>query len=375
MFYPFAVEQYLSDFEQGVDYHFSESGVEPVKFGELLELAGLEPEIFLDTPINYPEVNGFRSLRERIASFYPGAGPDNVLVTVGASEANYIIAQTLFHEGGELVTMQPTYLQITGGARNLGATVKTVPLIEEDGWALDTDALNSAVSDETTAITIVNPNNPTGHIMVEQEREAVITAAEKAGCWLITDEVYAGAEREGDVITPTLYGRYEKTLAVGSMSKAYGLPGLRLGWVVGPEEMIRQLWRRHEYATVSTTIMANKLAEIALSPDVRPKLIERTRGLIRTGFDILTEELNTYQGVFSVIPPGASAISFVKYNLPIGSTDFAHRLREEKSVLVVPGDCFGLDHHLRISFALLPDHLRAGLRHLNEVVDDIQQRA
>ncbi len=371
MFQPFAVEQYLSEYEQGVDYHFSESGVEPVKFGELLGLAGLDADTLTDVPINYPEVNGFRALRKRIASFYPGADADNVLVTVGASEANFIIAQTLFHDGGELVTLQPTYLQISGGARNLGAAVKTVPLIEEDGWALDTNALEAAVSHQTTAVAIVNPNNPTGHIMMDSEREAVIAAAEQSGAWLIADEVYAGAERQGDAITPTLYGRYEKTLAVGSMSKAYGLPGLRLGWVVGPEDMIRALWRRHEYAAVSASMLSNKLTEIALSPEVRPKLIARTRGLIRAGFDVLTNELKTYQGVFSVVPPDASAISFVKYQLPIGSTEFAKRLREEKSVLVVPGDCFGLDHHLRISFALPPDHLKAGLRKINEVVADL----
>ena len=128
MFQPFAIEQYMSDHEQNIEFHFSESGVLPVKFGELLELAGLGPATLADVPINYPEVNGFQSLREIIAGFYPGAGPDNVLVTVGASEANIIIAQTLFHDGGELVTMQPTYLQIAGAAQNLGANVTTVPL-------------------------------------------------------------------------------------------------------------------------------------------------------------------------------------------------------------------------------------------------------
>ena len=132
--------------------------------------------------------------------------------------------------------------------------------------------------------------------------------------------------------------------------------------------MISQLWRRHEYLTISTSMLANKLAEIALSPEVRPRLIARSRGLIRHGFDILTRELNTYQGVFSVVPPGASACSFVRYNLPIGSTEFARKLREEKSVLVIPGDCFGRDHHFRISFALPSDHLKAGLSRINEVV-------
>ncbi len=150
------------------------------------------------------------------------------------------------------------------------------------------------------------------------------------------------------------------------MSKAYGLPGLRVGWMVGPEATIEALWRRHEYAVVSTTMLSNKLTRIAL--DVRPKLIARTRSLIQTGFATLDTFLNVHPGIFDRVAPRASALSFVQYHLPINSSELAMRLRQEKSVLMVPGDCFGMDRHLRISSALPQPYLEAGLERFNALV-------
>ena len=171
------------------------------------------------------------------------------------------------------MTTRPTYLQFGGIARNMGVTVRTVDLVEEAGWALDVDALAEAVTDRTRVIAVVNPNNPTGQILTEVEMDAIVEAARSADAWLLADEVYAGAERKSETVTPTFYGRYEKVLAVNSLSKAYGLPGLRIGWIVAPEDTIEDLWRRHEYAVVSTTMLSNKLATLALSPAVRPQLL------------------------------------------------------------------------------------------------------
>ena len=267
--------------------------------------------------------------------------------------------------------MRPTYMQVEGTVRNRGGVVKTFALDERRGWALDIEALHDAVGEHTKAIAVVNPNNPTGKILEKSEMTALVAAAERAGAWLIADEVYGGAERERNDQTPTFWGRSDRVIVVNSLSKAYGLPGLRIGWVVAPSEVVTALWRRHEYATVSTSMLGNRLAEIALRPEVRPRLIQRTRGLIRHGFSVLQEMLGQHQGVFSVVPPMASALSFVRYDVPMNSTEFVNRLRAEKSVLVVPGDCFGLDRHLRISSALPEDYLREGLGRMNDLVAEI----
>lgn len=370
-FQPFALEKLLSDYEQTVDFNYSESGVLPVVLRELLDMAPGAEGALMDTPMNYPEVNGDTDLRARIADRYKGANVEDVLVTVGASEANFLIASTLLSPGDEIACMRPTYMQIWGIAQNLGVKINAFDLNEGQGWALDTDALEAAVTDKTKIIAVTNPNNPTGRIMTPAEMDAIVAAADRVGAWLLADEVYSGAERAGGDETPSFYGRYDKVIAVNSLSKAYGLPGLRCGWITAPRSLVSELWRRHEYTTISASMLGNRLATLALDPSVRPQLIARTRGLIRKGFDVLAEALAVHPGVFSVNPPGASALSFPRYNLPLSSGEFAGRLRTEKSVLMVPGDHFALDKHLRISFALPTDYLREGLGRMNELVGEI----
>jgi aspartate/methionine/tyrosine aminotransferase len=369
MFHPFDLEQYMSEQEEGVTYHFAESGVHPLTLNQFMELAEHPLEDLGDVLINYPEVRGTEALRAQIANLYPGATAENVLVTVGASEANQIIAHTLLSPGDQMLTLSPTYQQITGNARNLGAQITPIPLIESESWALDIDALANAPGAKMLAL--VNPHNPTGHILTPKERSALINAADRRNAWLVADEVYAGTERGGAPETPSFWGEYPRTIVVNSMSKAYGLPGLRLGWIVAPADLIPALWRRHEYATISATMLSMRLAEMALSPDVRPKLTARARRLIDRGFDQLAAGLARIQGTFSVVPPQASAMSFVKYNLPIGSMDLALRLKAEQDLLVVPGAVFGMDDHFRFSSALPPEHLAEGLDRLNSFAADL----
>jgi len=370
-FQPFELETYLSRYEQVVRYNYSESGVQPLSLGELLELAGQGIDSLADTSLNYPEVNGQRALRERIASRYPGAGADNVLVTVGASEANLLAATTLLAPGDEVVALSPAYLQFTGIATNLGFPVRWVALREEAGWALDVEALNATITPRTRVVAVVNPNNPTGRILTDAEMNALVAAAERVGAWLLADEVYAGAERDRDTETPGFYGRYPRVVALNSLSKAYGLPGLRIGWMVAPRETIQALWQRHEYAVISTTALANRLALLALDDAVRPRIIARTRRLVRKGFGLLEQCLAHHQGIFSVVPPQASALSFVRYELPLSSRELAARLREQ-DVLMVPGECFGLDKHLRIASALPADYLIPGLERLDTLVENLK---
>lgn len=370
-FQTFEIERMMSLYEQTVQYNLSESGVHPVLLSELLADNPDYVNQLLETELNYPYVNGTPELRQHIANLYKGASPDNVLVTVGAAEANYIATRTFLEPGDELVTMVPNYMQIWGIATNHGLNIKTFSLREENGWAVDLDELNAAVSDNTKLIAVCNPNNPTGYIMSEAEMDAIVQAAARVGAWLLADEVYSGAERLTDTQTPSFYGRYDKVLAVGSLSKAYGLPGLRVGWVVAPAAAIDEIWARHEYTTISATMLSNKLAALALSPEVRPRIIQRTRAFIRNGYPVLDAWLEEHGELFSLTPPQAAAIAFVRYHLDINSTELVHKLRQEKSVLVVPGDHFGLDHHLRISYGLPHDYLLPALDRVHELLQTL----
>jgi aspartate/methionine/tyrosine aminotransferase len=374
-FVEFKLERLLSAYENEVEINLSESGVHPMTMRGLLEMKGGDLDADLAaiaaTELNYPQANGDLELREAIARWYPGATAANVLVTVGAIQANFTSLLTVTEPGDAVAVMQPNYQQFWGLAQNLGRTMSTFSLKQHRDWALDLDELQDAVAPETRFVAVVNPNNPTGRIMRSDERAAVVAAAERTGAWLLADEVYAGAERVTDEFTPTFYGQYEKVLAIGSTSKAYGLPGLRIGWVVGPTDVVARMWAWQDYITICTTCLGNKLAAIALSPGVRPQILKRTRGYVRRGFESVSSWATTRDDV-EVLPPEAAAICFVKYDKQINSTEFVMRLLREKSAFAAPGDLFGLDGHLRVSFGLPDDYVREGLRRIGELLDDVE---
>ncbi len=291
--------------------------------------------------------------------------------------------------GDEIVVMVPNYLQIWGAAQNLGLRVKTFPLRYDLNWGFDPDELERTVTGNTRLIAICNPNNPTGHIMSAEERQAVIRAAEKCGAWILADEVYAGTEHQQgtehitgathlqgalhlkDDTTPSFWGEYEKVLATGSMSKAYALPGLRLGWVVSNAEMADAIWRRQDYITICSTMLGDHLAAYTLQPEVRNRIIERTRAYVRRGYTYLSEWCDQNSQLFNVTPPGAAAVAFVKYAPEVNSSRFVHHLATEYHTYVVPGDHFGMDGFLRISYGLDEDYVKEGLRRIRAAFDTI----
>lgn len=370
-FEPFALERMMSKWENLVDVNLSESGVHPLTVGQLLEISDTDVDEVLNIEINYPQANGTIELRQTISALYNGAGEDNVLATIGAAEANFLTLQTLLSPGDEMVVMRPNYLQIWGIANNMGVKIKEFNLVESRGWAPDLDELDAVVTADTKLIAICNPNNPTGRILKEAEITRIIAAAERVGAWILADEVYSGAERLTDVQTPSFYGRYDKVIAIGSMSKAYGLPGLRLGWVVGPEDVVEDIWKRHEYTTISIPMISDKFSQIALSSKVRPKLLKRTRDYIRKGYPVLEKWIADHGNTFSYTPPEAAAIALVRYNLDINSVELVERLRKEKSLMIAPGDHFGIDKHVRISYGLPHDYLIDGLNRMHELVQEL----
>lgn len=367
-FQPFMLERDMGIWEHQVKYNLSESGVQPMTSAELL---GEDPSLveqILNVELNYPPTNGSLELRENIAALYPGASSDDVIVTSGAAQANFTSILTLLDPGDEIVVMVPNYLQIWGIAKNLGLKVKTFPLKHELGWGFGIDEFHATVTKNTKLIAVCNPNNPTGHIMSAEERKAVVEVATRVGAWILSDEVYAGAEHRTDEVTPTMWGQANRVLAVGSMSKSYALPGLRIGWVVSNPEISEAIWARQDYVTICPSILGSKLAAHALCPDVRKQLLARAREYARNGYVQLDRWVNKHGDLLSVVPPGAAAIGFVHYNKSVNSTELVNRLIKDYDTYVVPGDHFGMDHFLRISYGLSDDYVNEGLHRIYEAI-------
>ncbi len=371
-FYPFMLEREMGIWEYQVEYNLSESGVHPMTIRDLFQNDPDQIDQLLDVELNYPQTNGSTELRERIAGIYPGAKMDDVCVTTGAAQANFTTILTALDPGDEIVVMLPNYMQVWGTAKNLGLRVKTFSLKHELNWCFDIDELKATVSEQTRLIAVCNPNNPTGHIMTADEREAVIQAADNVGAWILSDEVYAGAEHITDEITPSFWGECDKVFAIGSMSKAYALPGLRTGWVVSNPEMAEAIWARQDYITICASMLGNKLAAYALSPEVRARIIARTRKYARNGFTNLQRWCDEHSNFLSVVPPQAAAIGFVHYNTGANSSELVNHLANERQTYVVPGDHFGMDHYLRISYGLSDDYVNEGLHRIYETISSFQ---
>ncbi|MBT5875888.1 MAG: aminotransferase class I/II-fold pyridoxal phosphate-dependent enzyme [Candidatus Latescibacteria bacterium] len=362
----------MSEWEQVVEYNLSESGAHPLQLKELLAYDPSMLDQMLESELGYGYAEGSPELREAIAQYYPGATADNVLVTVGCIEANYLVYSTLLRPGDQVAIQVPNYLQGWGVANNLNADRRTFSLDPDRDWALNVDSLNEAVTDKTKLIAICNPNNPTGQILTDSEIDTIIAAADRSGAYLLADEIYAGAERGSEAVTPTIYGRYDKVLSAGSLSKAYGAPGLRIGWIVGPQDILKELWARHEYVTISTAKLSNHyLAPLVLRPDVRSALFERTRQYIRDGWTRFEPWIEEHKDILSLTPPKASAISFLRYNLKIDSVSLVERIIRDGSVLIGPGDYFGIPNHIRISYGLPHDYLMQGLGRISKVLRQV----
>jgi aspartate/methionine/tyrosine aminotransferase len=359
---PFVMERWQSMYENLVQYNLSESGVDPLTLAELLELAGTGEELLQSTLLGYGQSNGTEALRTRIAALYSGVAADEIVVCNGSAEANFLAMWELVGAGDEVAILVPTYMQTHGLATSLGARVVEIPLREELGWQPDPADVRRLVTDRTRLLVVTNPGNPTGAVLSQEVRAAIVEAAERTGAWILADEVYTGAEL-GDVETPSFRGEAERVVATGSLSKAYGLPGLRIGWAVADRRLAESLWSRSDYTTISPGELTDRLARAALDPAVRPLLLQRTRGMVRRGLDTLETWMGE-QGGFHWRSPDAGAICMVRYDAPIDSAELAERLRTRQSVLVVPGAHFGLGQYMRLSLGVQPDYMTAALERI-----------
>lgn len=366
---PFEMERWQSTWENRVDYNLSESGVQPIPLRQLLRDPAVIDRV-LDYPLAYSQGNGTPELRSLVAGMYADATPDHVLVTNGSSEANLLTMWHLVEQGDEVVVMLPNYMETWGLTQIFGGTVRPLRLREDLGWQFDPEELKAAVTRRTRAIAVCNPNNPTGAIMAPDRRKALLDAAADADTWLLSDEVYLGAEREGPR-TESLWGAHEKTLITNGLSKAYGLPGLRIGWLVGPPDTIGTLWSYHDYTTLTPTYLGDRLAQIALEPARREEILARTRTILRRNYGLLKEWLDAHGSLFSHVPPAAGAICYLRYALDVNSSELAERLRTEKSVLIVPGDQFGMDGYIRIGMGDAKAYLMAGLDRIDALLRDL----
>jgi len=359
---PFEMERMQSTWENVVEMDMSESGVRPVTLRELISM-GFDLEAFLDVPLGYSQSNGTLELRENIARLYPGATVDQIEVTNGTSEANYVLALTLVEPGDEVAVEVPNYMQMWGIPRSLGASVRTFRLLEERGWEPDWTGFEAAVTPRTRFVYLSNPNNPTGSVLSREAMRRIVARCEEVGAWLIADEVYLGAEIARER-TGSFWGMSRRVIVTSGLSKAYGIPGVRIGWIVGPADIIAECWSQHDYLTIGPNKLSDRLARVAVEPANRERCYARTRAILRRNLEIAREWVAGFNGRLSWREPEAGAIALLRYDSPVPSVELCERVRINQSTLIVPGSHLGLEGHIRVWLGGREEFLTEGLRRI-----------
>ena len=360
------MERMQSTWENLVDYDLSESGVRPLSLSDLVDL-GFDLSAVMDMPLGYSQSNGTPELKERIAALYPGATPEHIEVTNGTSEANYLVALSQIRAGDEFALEMPNYMQLWGLPRSLNATVKAFELSFENNWEPDWEQFDRAVNPNTRLVYISHPNNPTGKVLSREATERIVARCDEVDALLISDEVYLGAEIDRSR-THSLWGTSERVVVTSGLSKAYGIPGIRVGWIVGPPNLVAECWSQHDYITIAPNKLSDVMARTAVRQDNREKLYARTQRILRENLPIFRQWTDSFDGFFEFRDPDAGAIAMVKYRADIKSIELCARIRENQSTLIVPGSHLGLEGFVRIWTGGEQEYLSEGLRRVETEV-------
>lgn len=361
----FQLERWMTRWELDVDYDIAESGILPLSVSDILELVppeaaeSLRHDLF-SLPLSYSEARGTLALRETLAATYKRATADDILVTTGAIEANFLLFSALVQPGDHVVAVAPAYQQLHSVPRALGAEVELWSVVQDDGFAYDLDVLESMVTEQTKLIVINTPHNPTGATLDDQQLDRVIEIADRVGAWILSDEAYRWLEIPGgDSLPGPLHDRYDRAISVGTVSKPFGVPGLRIGWFAATGELSQKAWGIRDYVSLSPGRLSDRIAQTVITE--REPLLKRNAAIISENLETATAWFKENSDLVSWTAPRGGLLAMMRYRLPIPSSELADRLAEEKRVMLAPGSAFGIEHHLRIGIGQQPDIFRKGL--------------
>jgi aspartate/methionine/tyrosine aminotransferase len=372
----FELERWMTTWELDVDCDIAESGILPLSMADVMEL--ISPEArealqrdLMELPLSYSEARGTKALREILASTYARASADDVLVTTGAIEANFLLFNALLEPGDHVVAVSPAYQQLHSVPRALGAKVDLWSVVNEDGFAYDLDVLESLVRDDTKLIVINTPHNPTGAMLDDAQLDRVVEIADRVGAWVLSDEAYRWLEIPGGESLPApLHDRFERAISVGTVSKPFGVPGLRIGWFVANEEIAQKAWGIRDYVSLSPAKLSDRVTQTIITE--RSAIFERNTKIIAENMATAIDWFAENQDLVSWTPPRGGLLAMLRYNLDIPSKELADRLAGEKGVMLAPGSAFGIEHHLRIGIGQRPDIFREGLRRTAELLRKVE---
>ncbi len=376
---PFALERWMTTWETRVKYDIAESGILPLRARDLLELLpegeGAQAlESLLDLRLGYSEARGSEELRGLLAATYKNATGENILVTTGAIEANFLLFHVLLEPGDHVVACYPAYQQLYSVPRGIGCQVSLWKAREENGFRFDLDELTRLVTPKTRLVVINTPHNPTGTTISEAELRRVYTLADSVGAMVLSDEAYRWLRVPGgEELAPPMFNFGPRAVSVGTLSKPFGLPGLRIGWLAAHGDLAARCWAMRDYVSLSPGRLSDALAAIAVRH--RDRIFERNRGIVAANLETARRWFAERSGLLDWRAPRGGLLTLFRYHLGIPSLDLANLLAERYSVMLAPGSAFGYEHHLRMGFGQDPAVFATGLERTAECFRQIAQNA
>lgn len=355
----FALERWFARWEFTARWNLSASDVEGMRLDELLALTDPDTrELWDDLALGYTESAGHPLLRAEIAELHTTIGPDDVLVCAGAEEAILLLATALAGPGDAAACVVPAYQSLHEVARGAGAEVRTVALDPSRGWALDPGEWAAAADGARMAV--VNfPHNPTGALPGAEEFRRIVAAGVAGGGHLVSDEVYRLLEHDPDDRLPAAADLHERAVSVGVMSKAFGLAGLRIGWIATRDrDLLARVARLKDYTTICASAPSEVLAICALR--ARERVLERARGIVLANLGAVAAFAAAHADRITWEPPRAGTVGFPRVAVDGPVEEWAGALARDHGVLLLPGTVFG-DHPDRVRIGLGRRDLPAGL--------------
>jgi aspartate/methionine/tyrosine aminotransferase len=274
-----------------------------------------------------------------------------------------MLAQSLIRPGDEVALEVPNYMQLWGVPRSFGAKINQFHLRLDRGWEPDWEEFDRAVTSQTRFVYISNPNNPSGSVLSPEAMRRIVARCEATGAYLISDEVYQGAEIYAER-TPSFWGMSDRVIVTSGLSKAYGIPGVRIGWIAGPADVIAECWSQHDYITIGPNKLSDMVARTAVLAENRQKCYARTREILQHNLPLFKAWLGSLGGRLSFKEPVAGALALCKYSADVPSYELCERIRQRQSVLIVPGIHLGLEGYVRIWIGGRPEFMQEGLRRI-----------
>jgi aspartate/methionine/tyrosine aminotransferase len=343
----FRLERFFARWEFAAKHNLCASDVEAVAMAELLALADDQCRAWWDgLDLGYTEPRGHPLLREEIAGLYEGLGADDISIFAGAEEAIFLVMLAALGPGDHVIAPWPAYQALHEVARAAGADVTLAELREDDGWRLSPEAVADALRPGRTKLVVVNwPHSPTGSLPPRRDFDEVVRLAGEAGARLFSDEVYRWLEHDPEDRLPA--GAEVGGISLGVMSKAFGLAGLRIGWLATRDrELLGRVARLKDYTTITNAAPSEVLSVVALR--ARDVLLDRAMGVIGRNVGIWDAWLEASDG-WRWVRPRAGSVGYVRLPEPLRADDLCRELAEAEGVLLLPSTLFQHgDQHVRV---------------------------